>query len=90
MTGLGPPEYRTLKRRAAASGMSLSEYVRRMLERQASRSMPEELYVRIGEAMFVALTETIDEPLVTMDRSLAAAARRPTSIEVLLLTTGTD
>ena len=37
----------TLKSRAVLSGMSLSEYLRSMLEREASRPTPEELTARI-------------------------------------------
>lgn len=40
--------HRTLKARAAASGVSLSEYVRRVLERTASRPTPAELAARIA------------------------------------------
>lgn len=39
--------HRTLKARAAASGTSLSEYVRTLLERAASRPTPDELAERI-------------------------------------------
>jgi plasmid stability protein len=39
--------HRKLKSRAAASGMTLSEYLRRMLERSAARPTPEELFERI-------------------------------------------
>lgn len=39
--------HRTLKARAAASGTSLSEYLRRLLERSAARPTPEELSARI-------------------------------------------
>lgn len=39
--------HRTLKSRAAAAGMSMSEYLRRILERDASRPTPEELTARI-------------------------------------------
>jgi len=40
--------HRVLKSRAAASGVSLSEYVRRLLERAASRPTPSELAARIA------------------------------------------
>jgi plasmid stability protein len=40
--------HRTLKARAAASGVSLSEYVRAVLERTASRPTPAELAARIA------------------------------------------
>ena len=39
--------HRTLKSRAAAAGVSLSEYVRTVLERTASRPTPAELAARI-------------------------------------------
>lgn len=39
--------HRTLKARAATSGMSLSEYLRGLLTRDASRPTPEELAERI-------------------------------------------
>jgi antitoxin FitA len=39
--------HRTLKARAAASGMSLSEYLRALLERDAARPTPTELAERI-------------------------------------------
>lgn len=40
--------HRTLKSRAAASGVSLSEYVRAVLEQTASRPTPMELAARIA------------------------------------------
>ena len=39
--------HRTLKARAAASGVSLSEYLRALLGRAAARPTPEELTARI-------------------------------------------
>ena len=39
--------HRTLKARSAATGMSLSEYVRGLLSRSASRPTPAELSARI-------------------------------------------
>jgi plasmid stability protein len=39
--------HRTLKARAAVSGVSLSEYVRSVLARTAARPMPSELAARI-------------------------------------------
>jgi len=39
--------HRTLKARAAASGVSLSEYVRSLLARDAARPTPEELLARV-------------------------------------------
>ena len=50
--------HRTLKARAAASGTSLTEYVRTLLQRSASRPTPEELADRI-KARGVA---TLGEP----------------------------
>jgi antitoxin FitA len=41
------PVHRSLKARAAASGMSFSEYLRALLERSAERPTPEELAARI-------------------------------------------
>ena len=40
--------HRALKARAAAAGLSLSEYVRGVLERTASRPTPAELAARIA------------------------------------------
>lgn len=40
--------HRTLKARAAASGVSLSEYVRVLLERTASRPTVDELAARVA------------------------------------------
>jgi plasmid stability protein len=41
------PVHRALKSRAAASGMSFSEYLRTLLARSAERPTPEELAARI-------------------------------------------
>ena len=41
------PVHRTLKSRAAASGMSLSEYLRGMLETAAARPTPDEWMARV-------------------------------------------
>jgi plasmid stability protein len=49
--------HRTLKVRAAAAGMSLSEYLLRELERAAERPTLEEVLERIREAGSVALRE---------------------------------
>ncbi|HSL10922.1 MAG TPA: hypothetical protein VLA82_06370 [Actinomycetota bacterium] len=49
--------HRTLKARAAASGTSLSEYVRDLLERAAARPTPEELSARIDARGAVRLKE---------------------------------
>lgn len=50
--------HRTLKSRSAAAGMSLSEYVRSLLARSASRPTPVELDARIRARGSV----TLDEP----------------------------
>jgi plasmid stability protein len=42
------PVHRALKARAAASGTSLSEYVRSVLTRDAERPTPDELAARIA------------------------------------------
>lgn len=49
--------HRTLKARAAASGTSLSEYVRELLARAATRPTPEELAARIRARGTVRLNE---------------------------------
>ncbi|MDP9342548.1 MAG: hypothetical protein M3Q23_10765 [Actinomycetota bacterium] len=49
--------HRTLKARAAASGTSLSEYVRDLLARSATRPTPEELAARIEARGAVRLSE---------------------------------
>ncbi|MGH2982340.1 MAG: FitA-like ribbon-helix-helix domain-containing protein [Solirubrobacterales bacterium] len=49
--------HRVLKSRAAASGVSLSEYVRVMLARAAARPTPEELTARIKARGSVKLSE---------------------------------
>lgn len=49
--------HRTLKARAAASGTSLSEYVRELLARAAARPTPEELAARVRARGTVRLTE---------------------------------
>lgn len=45
---LPDPVHRTLKARAAASGTSLSEYLRSLLAREAARPTPEELAARVA------------------------------------------
>jgi len=50
--------HRTLKSRAALSGVSLSEYVRGVLQRTASRPTPEELSARIAARGAVELDES--------------------------------
>jgi len=49
--------HRVLKARAAASGVSLSEYVRTMLARAAARPTPDELDARIRARGTVELPE---------------------------------
>ncbi len=49
--------HRTLKARAALAGVSLSEYLRTMLERSAARPTPEELGARIAARGKVELDE---------------------------------
>jgi len=64
----GVPEevHRTLKARAAASGTSLSEYLRGVLARTAARPTPAELSARIEARGAVRLPE----PSETLVRSL--------------------
>ncbi len=50
--------HRVLKARAAASGTSLSEYLRQLLARAASRPTPQELASRIEARGRVTLGET--------------------------------
>ena len=50
--------HRTLKARAAASGVSLSEYLRALLTGVAARPTPEELSARIQARGAVTLEET--------------------------------
>lgn len=45
---LPEPVHRTLKARAAASGTSLSEYLRSLLAREAARPTPNELAARVA------------------------------------------
>ncbi len=45
---LPEPVHRTLKARAAASGTSLSEYLRSLLAREAERPTPAELAARVA------------------------------------------
>ncbi len=51
------PVHRTLKARAAASGVSLSEYLRSMLSRAAARPSPDELAARVDARGAVRLAE---------------------------------
>ena len=52
--------HRTLKARAAAAGLSLSEYVRSVLARSASRPTPAELAARVAARGPVELDERSD------------------------------
>ena len=58
--------HRTLKARAAAAGVSLSEYVRGVLARSASRPTPVELSARVKARGAVVL----DEPSETSVRAI--------------------
>jgi plasmid stability protein len=58
--------HRTLKARAAASGTSLSEYLRDLLARTASRPTPEELTERIR----IRGTAQLEEPSERIVRRL--------------------
>ena len=49
--------HRTLKSRAAAAGVSLSEYLRTVLERTASRPTPAELAARVQARGATKLTQ---------------------------------
>ncbi len=49
--------HRTLKARAAASGTSLSEYLRTVLAREAARPTPCELAARVGARGATSLGE---------------------------------
>lgn len=50
--------HRTLKARAASSGLSLSEYLRGVLARTAARPTPQELSARIEARGVVRLDES--------------------------------
>lgn len=50
--------HRTLKSRSAAAGVSLSEYLRGVLTRTASRPTPDELHARIRARGAVDLDES--------------------------------
>ncbi len=52
--------HRVIKGRAAASGVSLSEYVRSMLIATAARPTPEELEARLKARQGVELSEPIE------------------------------
>lgn len=53
--------HRTLKARAAASGTSLTEYVRGLLARSAARPTPDELADRITARGRTTLSETSEQ-----------------------------
>ena len=53
--------HRTLKSRAAAAGVSLSEYLRTVLERTASRPTPAELATRIDTRGAIKLTQPTEK-----------------------------
>lgn len=53
--------HRTLKARAAASGTSLTEYVRRLLERSAARPTPDELAERVKARGVTSLVEPSEQ-----------------------------
>ncbi|MGH2954316.1 MAG: FitA-like ribbon-helix-helix domain-containing protein [Solirubrobacterales bacterium] len=53
--------HRTLKARAAASGVSLSEYVRVLLARAAERPTPDELADRVRARGAVKMEEPSEE-----------------------------
>ena len=55
--------HRTLKIRAAEAGMSLSDYLRRDLERRANIPTPEELIRRVESREPVELDETPAETI---------------------------
>lgn len=55
--------HRTLKARAAATGTSLTEYVRSLLARSAARPTPEELATRIRTRGTVRLVEPSEQSL---------------------------
>lgn len=53
--------HRTLKARAAASGTSLSEYLRSLLAREAARPTPQELAARIAARRRVSRVEPSED-----------------------------
>jgi antitoxin FitA len=58
---LPEPVHRALKARAAASGTSLSEYVRGVLTRDAARPTPDELAARIEARGRAPRTESSED-----------------------------
>jgi plasmid stability protein len=60
---LPEPVHRTLKARAAASGTSLSEYLRTLLAREAERPTPSELAARAEARGSVTRSEPSEKAL---------------------------
>jgi len=58
---LPEPVHRTLKARAAASGTSLSEYLRSLLAREAQRPTPDELAARVTARGSVSPSEPSED-----------------------------
>lgn len=58
--------HRTLKARAAAAGVSLSEYVRAVLERATDRPTPNELAARIAARGAVEASEPSEAAVRTL------------------------
>jgi hypothetical protein len=65
--------HRELTRRARASGESLTEYVERILERDVSRPLPQELFNRIARRTRVDLGEPAAE-LIKRERGARKAS----------------
>src|SRR2546422_3904819 len=88
--GVPDTVHRTLKARAAHSGISLSEYLRSELALIAARPTPEEVRGRSlnlsgYDAVYVALADALGVSIITTDKRLAAAAGRHTPVPVVLL-----
>jgi hypothetical protein len=65
--------HRELARRARASGETLTEYVERILEREISRPVPQELFDRISRRTRVDLGEPAAE-LIKRKRAAGEAS----------------
>ena len=65
--------HRELTRRARASGESLTKYVERILEREVSRPLPQELFNRIARRTRVDLGEPAAE-LIKRERAAREAS----------------